>query len=146
MDNTKITFEVSPTNPQAKLGFETWLDDQLVFDTEHLEKPTEICVPVSDNEAEHELRFVLKNKLPEHTRISATGEIESDAVLKISNIAFDGIALGHVITEHAVYTHDFNVGQWVCLEKEPFFENMGCNGIVSLKFTTPIYIWLLENM
>jgi hypothetical protein len=23
---------------------------------------------------------------------------------------------------------------------------MGCNGTVSLKFTTPIYMWLLETM
>jgi hypothetical protein len=144
MDNTKITFEVSTTDSGSRLGFETWLDDQLVFDTNHLEKPTEICVPVSDDEAEHELRFVLKNKLPEHTRLSAAGEIESDVVVEISNIAFDGIVLGHIFTEQAVYTH--NVNGTAEMAQHNFYGIMGCNGTVSLKFSTPVYIWLLENM
>ena len=32
------------------------------------------------------------------------------------------------------------------LDGHPFFGNMGCNGYVSLKFATPIYLWLLEHM
>jgi hypothetical protein len=44
----------------------------------------------------------------------------------------------------AKYQHDFNgTGK---LTTQNFYGELGCNGTVSLKFSTPIYIWLLENM
>jgi hypothetical protein len=144
MEKTKITFEVVPTNPSAKLGFETWLDDQLVFDTDHVQDLVKITVPVVDDESEHVLKMILKNKLPEHTQITATGEIESDSVLEIQNIAFDEIVLGQIVTQQTVYTHDVNgTGQ---MASHQFFGTMGCNGTVILKFTTPLYLLFLENM
>jgi len=44
----------------------------------------------------------------------------------------------------AQYQHDFNGTGNPTIDK--FYGEMGCNGTVSLKFTTPIYLWLLENM
>ena len=62
----------------------------------------------------------------------------------ISDIQFDEIRLGHLVHELANYTHNFNgTGPYVV---EPFSNSMGCNGTVSLKFTTPVYLWLLEHM
>ena len=49
-----------------------------------------------------------------------------------------------MLVEQAVYTHDFNGTQPEI--EDTFFGEMGCNGTVSLRFTTPIYLWLLENM
>jgi len=49
-----------------------------------------------------------------------------------------------MFTELATYTHDFNGTKELTQEK--FYGVMGCNGTVSLKFATPIYLWLLENM
>jgi hypothetical protein len=140
----KITFSVSTTNPTAKLGFETWLDDQLIFDTDHVQQPTEISVPVDNAELEHVLKLTLKNKCVDHTTVNSAGEIVSDSVLEISDIAFDGIPLGQIVSNKTVYTHDFN-GSGV-MSDHRFFGTMGCNGTVTLKFSTPIYIWLLENM
>lgn len=144
MDNTKITFTVSNTNPGAKLGFETWFDDQMVFDTDHVQELVEISIPVADNDADHVLKLILKNKKPEHTCVTDTGEITSDAVLEISNMSFGDIKLEQIFIDQTVYTHDFNGTN--SLSEHRFFGNMGCNGTVSLKFSTPIYIWLLENM
>ena len=42
------------------------------------------------------------------------------------------------------FQHDFNGTQPEI--KDTFFGEMGCNGTVSLRFTTPIYLWLLEHM
>jgi hypothetical protein len=144
MEKTKLTFEVVPTMPDAMLGFEAWLDDQLMFDTDHLDKAQQIFIPLDDTDAEHELKLVLKNKNFEHTRLTATGEIDADAVLEIRNLAFDDIELGHVVTKQTVYTHDFNGTAELALHQ--FFGTMGCNGTVTLKFTTPMYLWLLEYM
>lgn len=143
-DTVAITCRVDTTDAKAELGFEAWVDNTKFFDTDHVEKPQSIFIEIDDAEAEHELRFVLKNKTTEHTRIDEAGNILSDARLIIADLAFDGIALGQLVTQHAVYTHDFNGAQEATEQK--FYAEMGCNGVVSLKFTTPVYMWLLEHM
>jgi hypothetical protein len=62
----------------------------------------------------------------------------------VSNIQFDGIDCQYLTTTLAQYQHDFNGTGNPTIDK--FYGEMGCNGTVSLKFTTPIYLWLLENM
>jgi hypothetical protein len=139
-----ISCILDTTNPTAPLGFEAWVNDQKFFDTDHVQAQQQIVVEIADDDTEHELRFVLKNKTSDHTQVDADGNIVSDARLIISNLTFDEIRLGHMVTEQAVYTHDFNgTGQLI---QDKFYGEMGCNGTVSLKFTTPIYLWLLEHM
>ena len=145
MTNSKISCTVSTSDSKARLGLEIWLDDSVLFDTDHV---THEILPlefdVSDDEDTHELRFILKNKTEEHTRVDADGNILSDATISISNLAFEEIQLDQIFYDHAVYTHDFNgTGQRT---EDKFYGTMGCNGTVSLKFTTPIYLWLLESM
>ena len=86
----------------------------------------------------------MKGKTAEHTKLDETGNIAQDANITIKDIAFDEIELKQVFVDHAEYTHDFNGTQTATTEK--FYGTMGCNGTVSLKLTTPIYLWLLESM
>jgi hypothetical protein len=144
MEKTKITFLVSTTDSNSKLGFEAWLNNQQIVDIDHITNHTEVSVPVPDDEAEHVLKLILKGKRSEHTTVTDTGDIVSDAVLTIQDLSFDGIPLGQIVNEKTVYTHDFNGTQPVI--KDHFFGTMGCNGTVELKFSTPMYLWLLENM
>jgi len=141
---TNITFCVAPTNPIAGLGFEAWLDDQIMFDISSVRQSTEISISVPDEDAEHVLKLVLKGKCADHTTVDSDGNILSDSVLTISDMAFDGIPLGQIVYDNTIYTHDFN-GSSHSIEDQ-FFGIMGCNGAVTLKFSTPIYLWLLENM
>ena len=85
----------------------------------------------------------MKHKIPEHTELDDTGNIVRDVILTISDITFDEIELGKLFLEKSTYTHDFNGSQAVV--EDQFFGNMGCNGTVSLKFSAPTYLWLLEN-
>lgn len=145
MSNTvTIACQLDTTDPTAKLGFEVWVDDQKFFDADHVSQPEQIQFEIPEDEAEHELRFVLKNKTSEHTQLDADGNIKSDARLLLSNLAFDGITLGNVLSDLAVYTHDFNGSGSSTQQK--FYSELGCNGVVSLKFVTPVYMWLLEHM
>jgi hypothetical protein len=139
-----ITCTIDTTNPEANLGFEAWCDDQKLFDTNHVQTQQQVVVEINDDDSEHELRFVLKNKTLDHTRVDAAGNIVSDARLIVTDLAFDKIQLGHMVTEQAVYTHDFNGTGAIVHDK--FYGEIGCNGTVSFKFSTPLYIWLLENM
>jgi hypothetical protein len=145
MTNTiSITFELNTSNDQAELGFEAWVNDEKFVDINHVQGQQLIKIDMSDTECEHELRLILKNKMETHTKIDDNGAIVSDATLTISDLAFDEIKLGHMVTKLATYTHDFNGTKE--LTQEQFYGEMGCNGVVRLKFTTPIYLWLLENM
>jgi len=144
MDKITITFDLTSSDYAAALGFEVLLDDVSLLSIDHVNEPTPVSLEILDNEGEHEFKFVMKNKTPEHTVIGADGNITSDAVLSIANIAFDDIELGQVFVKQNVYHHDFNGARAPIEDK--FFGTMGCNGHVSLGFTTPIYLWLLENM
>jgi len=142
-DTVKISCAVCTTNPAAELGLEVWLDNQKLFDTNHV-NDQQLEWSISENESDHELRFVMKNKTSDHTHINEHGKIIQDSRVTIQNLCFDEIKLGQLFIDHATYTHDFNGTGATTTEK--FYGEMGCNGTVSLKFSTPIYIWLLENM
>jgi hypothetical protein len=139
-----VSFEVSPSDPAFPLGVEVWVDQQPIFNSGHLTAAANIRFDLEDDDNEHELRVVLKNKLPEHTKVDAEGNIKKDAVITVSRFEFDDIAVDQVVQEQAVYHHDFNGS--AAPVQDRFYGSMGCNGTVSLKFSTPIYIWLLEHM
>ena len=141
-----ITFccSIAPTNAAAALGLEIWIDDQKLFDQAHVQKNYQISTDLSDDDGEHELRFVLKNKLSEHTQVDADNTIIGDARISVSDIEFDGIALNQLVPDLAKYQHNFNGTGSLTIDK--FYGELGCNGTVTLKFTTPVYLWLLENM
>jgi hypothetical protein len=140
-----ISFKLDTTNASVLLGFEAWVDDRKFYDTEHVQSNQQITVEIADDDAEHELRLVLKNKMPDHTIVDQMGNIISDARLIITDLTFDKIALGQLVTDHAVYTHDQNA-QLPTPIQDKFYGEIGCNGTVSLKFSTPVYLWLLEHM
>jgi hypothetical protein len=145
MTNTiSITFELTSSDDSAELGFEAWVDDEKFVDIAHVQGTQLITINIDDADGEHELELILKNKKNTDTKIDDAGNIVSDATLSISNLAFDEIKLGHMLTELATYIHNFNGTKE--LTQEQFYGVMGCNGTVGLKFTTPIYLWLLEHM
>ena len=140
-----ITFNLATTDAMAELGFEAWIDQRKFLDVDHVKETQPVAVELDDqDDVEHELRLVLKNKTSAHTQVNEQGNIITDARLLITDVAFDEIKLGHMLVEQAVYTHDFN-GTGATIQ-EKFYSELGCNGTVSLKFATPMYLWLLEHM
>jgi len=145
MTNTvTISCRIGTTDASASLGFEAWVDDHKFFDTDHVTESQIISVDVDDSEGQHELRFVLKNKNQSHTRIDSDGNILSDSFITVKDVTFDDIKIGHTLTKLAEYRHNFNGTGTETTEK--FFGSLGCNGTVSLRFTTPLYMWWLEHM
>jgi hypothetical protein len=140
-----ITFNLATTDATAELGFEAWIDEHKFLDVGHVKETQSVTVELADQDnTEHELRLVLKNKTTAHTQVDEHGNIVSDARLVITDVAFDEIQLGNMVCEQTVYTHDFNgTGKET---EDKFYGELGCNGTVSLKFSTPMYLWLLEHM
>lgn len=107
--------------------------------------PDKISYDFEDTDnAEHLLEIELSGKNAEHTKIAETGEILQDILITIDGISFDGINIDQLMFDLAEYHHDNNGNTSPVVDK--FFGIMGCNGKVSLKFTTPVHLWLLENM
>jgi hypothetical protein len=143
-DTYSVSCQIDTTNNKAKLGLEIWLDDQLILDVPHVNEPIEFHKEFAEDESQHELRFVMKNKTPFDTRIDLEGNIIKDACLEIKKISFDGIELTYPVLQQIEYVHDFNGAGETVTNK--FYQSMGCNGTATLKFATPIYLWLLENI
>jgi hypothetical protein len=138
-------FAVQPSNPEQPLGLEFWVNNHCVFDTDSLASPEIIAHDFDDDdEGQHEFRWVLKNKLPEHTELNDRGNIVSDSIITLSDFELEDIDITQIVYDRAVYQHNFNDSADAI--DDLFFGAMGCNGTVTLKFTTPIYVWLLEVM
>lgn len=144
MDQEKISFrcKITPSNPAVPLTMRVWLDEQVIWGPRHIDQVTDFECWVDDTEQQHQLQFEMQGKTQEHTEINDAGEIVKDAHLTLDQFAVDDIDLPDLKTFE--YRHDFNGTKDPVTDK--FYGYMGCNGTVSVKFTTPIYLWLLENM
>lgn len=144
MTNVKISFDLVPSNNLNPLGFELWTNAQRVINFTTVTDRTAVVYECDLVDGDHCVDLVLKNKLPEHTTVSESGEILSDTTIAIENFSIDDMPLNQLLFDNSVYTHSFNSDQ--ALVKDKFYGTMGCNGTVRLTFTTPIYLWLLERM
>lgn len=143
-DCVVVSGVISPTSCAAAIGAEVWIDQHCVINCEYVDSAISFEHTLDDSDGEHELRIVMKHKQAAHTQLDEQGNIVQDAVLTVSDLEFDGINIMQISTERAEYCHDFNGSQPAGVHR--FYGDMGCNGTVSLKFTTPVYLWLLENM
>jgi hypothetical protein len=144
VDTIPISFDISTTNESAEIGVRVSIDQQVIYENSHVTEPYHFSHAILDDDSEHELNIEMFGKLPEHTAINEHNEIVNDAMLGINQISFDEIDVTKIVQERAEYHHDFNGTQIPVIDK--FYNNIGCNGQVKLKFTTPIYMWLLEHM
>jgi len=142
-----LSFTLDSTDYFVPLGIKISLDNQIVYETSHVSTKTQIHHAISDDDGEHELIFEMFGKSPEHTQVDHTGAIVSDVLLSLGDVSVDEINLDQMLQStksNLTYCHDFNGTQSAIMDS--FHGSMGCNGIVTWKFTTPIYLWLLENM
>lgn len=144
MNSFNLKFTITATDGQNPLGFEAWLDDLQFYNCDRVTDSVTVQHIIQEDESQHCLRFLLKNKTTNHTQLDQQGNIVKDSMIEIHNISFDNIVVDNILYEKSMYSHNFNGnGQTIT---ENFNRFMGCNGTVSLEFETPIYIWLLENM
>lgn len=144
METVQISFDVETSDADCPLSVQVWLDDSLLLDNAHVKEKIAFAHGISDDDGEHHLRIVMSGKTADHTQVDDQGNIIKDATLQISTVTIDGIDVNQLFNEKTVYTHDFNGTQPEIADT--FYGVAGCNGTVSFKFSTPIYLWMLENM
>jgi len=146
METVNIKFTLKPewfnNAPKIKVA----INDQTLLDVElgtrlEYEQTVEL-----EDDSNHQLTFTLHNKTKYDTVVK-DGVIEKDTLIKISNIELDDIDLTSMLSlnkELFYYEHDNN--STTQLEKHTLYDTLGCNGTATINFTTPFYIWLLENL
>jgi len=144
MDKVKIAFDIVSTSAACPFHIEIWLDQSKLLALDNVEDCVHFTYELSDDDGEHELKIVLQGKLPEHTKIDEQGNMISDSTLQISNVTIDELDINKLFLEKCVYTHNFNDSQPDI--RDTFHGIAGCNGTISFEFSTPVYLWLLENM
>lgn len=144
METVKISFDIESSDITCPLGVEIWLDDAVLLSNHHVQEKIKFSHDINDDDVEHQLRVVMSGKISDHTRVDEAGNIVKDATLQISNVVIDDIDVNQLFLEKCVYTHNFNDTQPEIADT--FHGVAGCNGTISFEFSTPIYLWLLENM
>lgn len=92
----------------------------------------------------HKIYIKLFGKSENDTIVDEFGKIISDKFAILTRISFDSIDVTELYTNgHQCYKHSHN-NTTKTLEDE-FYGFMGCNGIVTIDFYTPIHKWFLEN-
>jgi hypothetical protein len=144
MSRSKLAFRVTPSDLYSGLHFQMLFDESVIF-SDVINDVTDITHEFDDNtNTEHVIKFVMTGKTSSHTTVDAQNQIVKDAVLTISNIEINNIDLDFVYFKHCIYCHSFNGNGPETSEN--FFGIMGCNGHVDFKFSTPVYLWLLEHV
>lgn len=138
-----ISFNIDSSDYTIPLKLTVLLDGVEIYNNQISQK-VEFSSSISEEGAEHELQLVMSGKTADHTKIDEQGNILKDAMLSCCDFYVDGIDISKLFFAMATYSHNFN-GNGNQVE-EKFYGNLGCNGSVSFKFTTPFYLWLLENM
>ena len=102
---------------------------------------------------DYELIIKRSGKDKGQTVINDKGDILRDQLLHIKNIEIDEIDIGALVYE-GVYTPEYPE-PWAAQQRESgvelqeSFRNvtaMGHNGTWRFKFSSPFYMWLLENL
>lgn len=146
MSDVCFSCDISSSNPAVPLTLRIRLDSADILTLTPVPHDYKFQYTFSDSDTvqEHLMEFVLEGKLPEHTIVDDQGNIVSDVTVAVKNKAFESVAVDTVFNQKTVYQHNFN-GSSEPIDDE-FHNIMGCNGCASFRFTTPIYLWMLENL
>jgi hypothetical protein len=144
METIAIQFDLTSNDVHSGLCLEISFNNQLLQTVDATEPTQKIQFGVDCVPGNQLLCFTMKNKTPQHTILDDQGEIVKDSSIGIENFVIDHVSLEHTFYEQCRYNHDFNGSQEPI--DDDFFGTIGCNGTVSLKFTSPVYRWLVDTM
>jgi hypothetical protein len=94
-------------------------------------------------DGDHTVGVRLLNKRAELDTVMDGDRIVKDQLLTIKEIVIDDVNLFRQLYGHSEYHLD---EPWQGQSMIPNQSCMGWNGVIQLKFSTPYYFWLIENL
>ena len=156
-EKLKFKLELYATMWDQPPHAEILIDDKMHFKgdiTGTEEKPNVIELEQELEEGkEHSLVLMRSGKGPDQTIVNDKGDILKDQLLQIKNIEIDEIDIGALVYE-GVYTPHYPE-PWATQQRNSGVElpeslknvtTMGHTGKWRFKFSSPFYMWLLENL
>lgn len=138
VDTLDLEINLSSTQwdlaPRAKV----WLDTSVIFQGV-VDNAVKIKTKVNMREGEHCLKISFFGKDGRTQTIIEDGKIVKDQLLNIDSIIMDDIDLGHLVYSNSKFVDETGTEHRNMI-------NLGLNGDWTLKFQTPVYVWLLENL
>lgn len=141
---------VSGSYWDKKPHYTVWLDDQKHADATISGHSNEVEFVEFDAEiveGAHEFKIRLENKSDRDVEKDGHGNIINDMLLNIESIEIDNIDLGSLLWTASEFRADKEKivnGEDMSLLKNCV--NLGWNGTYTIKFDSPFYLWLLENL
>lgn len=140
MATEKVSIEINLSSlhwdvvPKAKVK----LDSVVLFQGE-VSEPVCIKHELDLIEGDHVIEVILTNKDGRRDTIMEDGKIAKDMLLNIDSVIIDDIEIGFLTNSLSVYETESG-------EIHHNMVNLGWNGSWKLGFTSPVYMWLLENL
>lgn len=143
MSSSKFTVSLDTNSPGLTVS--VIINDHVLYRGDPSGSTVVVDHNINDTDlSEHRLTIQLADKTEAHCEINDHGDIVKDTVVALHSIKFDDVDITDIMRRISRYQHDFNgTGQPI---EEPLMGTMGCNGIVTFDFTSPVYLWILENM
>lgn len=149
-ETLKFKVGVSGTYWDKKPHYTIWIDEQKLVDAHIKGRSNEVDYVEFEAalpEGDHEFKVRLENKSDRDVEQDGHGNIVNDMLLNIESIQIDDIDLGnlkwHASEFHADHPKTVK-GEDVSVLTQCV--NLGWNGTYKIKFTSPFYLWLLENL
>jgi hypothetical protein len=125
--------------------FSVWVDDTKIQDGEIATNDHQVIKFFQDlSESDHQLRIRLENK-EDSDVVQENGNIVKDMLLNIEDITIDDISLGHLLWKATYYPDEKKIFNGKEIESLTGCVNLGWNGSYIITFSSPFYVWLLEN-
>lgn len=141
-ETVDIKINLSSTNWGSRYpGARVYIDEILIYENLIVE-PTEVSWSGELNESEHKIIVEMYNKKDGDTVLDDQDNILNDVILNIDGISIDDIELDQIIWSKSVYypNSEYAPNQLTdCV-------NLGWNGCWELTFSSPVYLWFLENL
>ena len=140
-----------PPVAEIKLNSKSYFKSEITS-TEHEPTKIEFEAELSE-ESEYNLIIERSGKTTKQTIVNEKGDILKDQLLHIKSIEIDEIDIGSLVYE-GVYTPEYPE-PWATQQRESGQDlkdsfknvtNMGFNGEWKFTFSSPFYMWLLENL
>lgn len=122
-------------------GARVYINQELIHEG-LIAEPTELSCSGELDEGEQVIVVEMYDKRDDDTVVDENENIIKDVILKIDNISFDDVDLNELVQMGSMYYPKSEYAPEVlnqCI-------NLGWNGRWELKFSSPTYLWLLENL
>ena len=122
-------------------GTRVYVNDMLIFD-QLIVDPVEVNWTGELDDGNHSIVVEMYNKKQGDTETDSDGNILNDVLLNIDNIAIDNIDLDQLLWSKSIY---YPADEYASATIEQCV-NLGWNGLWKLEFSSPVYLWFLENL